>query len=165
MEYKPKRTGKNAKKLMIFFALISVIGIVMSGVGVGVNSLNQLIIIGFLTAAVFVAIRYLLTDFVYKTDEGGYLEIIKIGSKIPQTLASVKISRNDMIVPVKEDMSEYKVERKAVFTVNLKPSESYWYIFTVNGQRQALVIECDKGYVEYLTRLISSANGADGGEE
>ena len=106
MEYKPKRNGKNAKKLMMFFALIAVIGIVMSGVGVGVNSLNQLIIIGFLTAAVFVAIRYLLTDFVYKTDEGGYLEIIKIGSKIPQTLASVKISRNDMIVNKQSENNE-----------------------------------------------------------
>ena len=160
MEYKPRINSKNAKKLMIFFALIAVIGIVMGGVGVGINALNQLIIIGFLTAALFVAVRYMLTDFVYKTDEGGYLEIIKISSRLPQTMASVRISRNDIIVPVKEDMSEYKVERKAVFNVSLKPLELYWYIFTVNGQRQALVLECDKAYAEYLSRLIaSSGNG------
>ena len=161
MEYKPRRNKKNALLLITVFALLSVACLIMVNLHIGPNLLGQLSLICFVTGALFVAVRYLLTDFVYRTDKG-YLEVIKISSKIPVTLASVRISQGDCAVKQKADMSEYKVQRRASFNLTLRAGELYWYIFEINGQRQALILECDERYAEYLRSLIASSKGEGG---
>lgn len=161
MEYKPRRNKKNALLLITVFALLSVACLIMVNLHIGPNLLGQLSLICFVTGALFVAVRYLLTDFVYRTDKG-YLEVIKISSKIPVTLASVRISQGDCVVKQKADMSEYKVQRRASFNLTLRAGELYWYIFEINGQRQALILECDERYAEYLRSLIASSKGEGG---
>lgn len=154
MEYKPKKRIKNALIASLILVAGAIACIVLGSMGWGYKWLSQLLVFISLTALLFIAVRYVITDFVYTVSHDGYLEVKKISSKIPVTMASVEISGEDIIVKEQKDMSSYGVIRKERFNVTMGAEELYWYIFTVNGEKQALILECEPAFVTYLQGLI-----------
>ncbi len=142
--------------LLAIFALAALAAFITDAFSLGMRAVNQFIMLSALTACVFVAVRYILADFIYKTDDDGeYLEIIRVTSRLPQTNASVKISPADKIVRLTGSKEALKdVQKKMYFNLSFMPEELYAYIFTYEGVRQALILECDGRYAEYIESLI-----------
>ena len=142
--------------MAILILLVGAVACIVIGtMGIGYTWFSQLLVILLVTAILFIAVRYLLSEFVYTVSDG-YLEVKKISSKIPVTMASVEISGDDIIVKEKKDMSAYQVTRKEKFNVSMGATELYWYVFTVNGEKQALVLECEDSFACYLQSLIEN---------
>ena len=129
--------------------------------GIGFALVNELLIIAFFTAAVYVLIRHVLTDYVYNVTDDGYLQVVKITSGIPKTLASVKMSRNDIVVKVEKNMKKKHpdVVKTARYDLTLFSAKNSWYIFESEGKKYALVLEGDEPFFDYLRERISRLDG------
>ncbi len=163
MKYKPKKNNKNAYIACAVYLALILAAFVFEGFQIGYTLMNQLMVLIFATAGVY-ALRYVIYDYVYSLDEKeGYLEVIRVGSKLPRTFASVKISSSDLVIKAQKDMGEYRHIKKERFNLTMFPglSDLYWYIFTVNGERQALVLECEDSFAEILKTYIKNIDKND----
>lgn len=159
MQYRPKRDNKNAYFTTAALVVAAFICIITEVLGIGVSLLDQILIVLFLSAALYVYIRFVLTDFVYNVTDDGYIEIVKITAKIPKTLASVKICRSDLIVREEKDMKSYSyVKKKERFNLTLCGHSNRWYIFEMNGEKQALVLEGDDKFFAFLQDKINRSD-------
>ncbi len=158
MKYKPKKNNKKVYIVSAIYLVVIVVAFVLEALDMGYTFLNQLTVLTVATAAVY-TLRYVIFDYVYSVDEEeGYLEVIRVGSKLPKTFASVKMSKDDLVVKEEKDMSIYNVTKKERFNATMfAGSENmYWYIFTLNGERQALILECEEAFCEYLKNQIKN---------
>ena len=155
MQYRPKRDNKNAYRFCALFIVMAAVCVAAEVTGIGIKLVDQTLIVVFLTCALYVYIRFALSDFVYTVSDDGYLEVIKITAKIPKTLASVKMSSSDIIVREEKDMSAYSfVKRKERFNLTMFAKNCRWYIFELNGVKQALILEGDDDFFDFLQRRI-----------
>lgn len=156
MKYKPKKNNKNVFIASSVYALLVVTAFVLEGFHIGYTFMNQLTVLVAATAAIY-TLRYLIFDYVYTVDDG-YIEVVRVGSKLPKTFASVKMSKEDLVVREEKDMSRYGVVKKERFRATLfgGSENMYWYIFTLDGERQALILECEPSFAEFLKNYIKN---------
>lgn len=156
MQYRPKRNNKNAYRFCAAFIVMAAVCVVAEVTGVGIKLVDQTLIVLFLTFALYVYTRFVLADFVYTVTDDNYLEVVKITAGIPKTLASVKMSKNDIIVKEEKDMSARSdVKRKERFNLTMLAKNCRWYIFEINGTKQALILEGDDDFFDFLQKRIN----------
>lgn len=158
MQYRPKRNNKNA--ILAAATLVACVGIciVAEISGVGYHIVDETLILLFITAALYIFIRYVLFDYVYHVRDDHYIDIVRVTSNVPSTLISVRMSSTDLVVKVEGDMkSKYPdIVKKNKYNLSLFPKNTYWYIYSLDGARYALVLEGDEQFFDYLKEQIRS---------
>ena len=64
MQYRPQRDNKNAYFTTAAFVVAAFICIITEVLGIGIRLLDQILIVLFLSAALYIYIRFVLTDLV-----------------------------------------------------------------------------------------------------
>lgn len=152
MQYKPHRKLKPLVIICFVLLVITLIFWILTYLKVGPLALNQLGVLVFLTALIFLLVRFALTDFIYQLpEEENRLTIKTVRGKLPRTAAEVILRKIDRIVPYEKDIPKKEgIRRTENFCVSLFPEESYLYITFLDGKKTALRLECR----EDIARLI-----------
>ena len=158
MQYKPHRKLKPLVVISFLLMVITLSFWILSYLKVGPLSLNQLGVVVFLTAMVFLLIRYALTDFIYQLpDEEHRLTIKTVRGKLPRTAAEISLQKGDRIIPYEKDTCKKEnIQQMENYCVSLFPEESYLYITVINGKKTALRLECREDVAERIRARIDA---------
>lgn len=158
MQYKPHRRLKPLVIICFVLLVITLIFWILSYLKVGPLSLNQLGTVIFLTALIFLLIRYALTDFIYQLpDEENRLTVKTVRGKLPRTAAEIPLRKIDRIVPYEKDIVKKEgIERMENYCVSLFPEESWVYITVLNGKKSALRLECREDVADRIRERIEA---------
>lgn len=166
MQYKPQKNYRHTLVVGGVLLAMALCFAIFASMDWGYLWLNQLGMIGSLTALIFVAVRYILTDFVYILPESkAILEVKRISGRLPYTVARVEIRATDKILPYVKGIA--KTEGLQCFencASSLLPEESYVYIGTVDGKKAGVRIECKKDFVKLLEEAIKAASASSSEE-
>lgn len=167
MQYKPHKKYRHTLVVGGVLLAIALFFALFSSMGWGYLWLNQLGTVGALTVLIFLAVRYILTDFVYLFPESeDVLEVRRISGRLPYTVARIEIGANDVILPYTKALK--KEQGLALFEngcPSLFPEESYVYICTLNGKKVGVRLECKRDFVEMLEKAIEKAAQNDPEDE
>jgi hypothetical protein len=158
MQYKPHRKLKPLVIISFVLMVITLSFWMLSYLRIGPQSLNQLGVVVFLTAMIFLLIRYALTDFIYQLpEEENRLTIKTVRGKLPRTAAEIPLRKSDRIVPYQKDVCKTEgIEQTENFCVSLFPEESYLYLTVLNGKKSALRLECREDVAERIRARIAA---------
>ena len=159
MQYKVKKNTKIPYAVAIVSACLSVAFLYTGSFGLGNVMMQQVMMLACATFAVYVLIRYVLTDHVYViSDERPYtLEIVRVCGKNPKPMASFEMSFDDeLFLQNKEDESQknVKIKKKENFCSNMFPKERYLYIVNTENGRVACYLELEKDVAQILINRI-----------
>ena len=167
MQYKPHR---NLKPLVVISFMLMVIALsfwTLSYLKIGPKSINQLGTVGFLSAFIFLLVRYALTDFIYQLpEEENRLTIKTVRGKRPSTVAEIPLGKSDRIVLYEKDVCKKEgVQQLENYCVSLFPLESYLYLTVLNGKKTALRLECREDVAERIRARIAALPEKEDEEE
>lgn len=156
MQYKPRKNYRHTLIVGGTLLAIALCFVVFASMGWGYLWLNQLGTIGSLTALIFIAVRYILTDFVYFFPESAdVLEVRRISGRLPYTVARIEISADDIILPYTKNLKkEHGLKLFENGCASLFPEESYVYICTLNGKKAGVRLECKADLAALLEQAI-----------
>ena len=160
MHYKVKKNTKIPYAIAIVAACLSVAFLYTGSFGIGNVMMQQIMMLVCATVAVYVLIRYVLTDHVYViSDSRPYtLEIVRVCGKNPKPMASFEMSGDDVLLSVQkgESLKKYgKIKRKENFCSNIFPRERYVYIVNTENGRVACYLEMEKDVAKILSDRIN----------
>lgn len=160
MQYKPHKQYRHTLVIGGILLAIALCFVVFANMNWGYLWLNQLGTIGFLTALIFLAVRYILAEFVYLfPDSEDVLEVRRISGRLPTTVARIEISADDIILPYTKDLKKtHRLEMLENCCPSLFPEESYVYICTLNEKKIGVRLECKADFVEMLEGAIEKKN-------
>lgn len=144
MQYKPHRKLKPLV-IVCFTLLVIVLAFwILSYLKIGPNGVNQLGVLVFLTALVYLLVRYALTDFVYQLSEkGDVFTVTKVGGKLPRTVADIRLSPCDRVIPYGKDVCKKEgIRQTENYCVSLFPEERWMLVTEINGKTVGLILEC-----------------------
>ncbi|MBQ7355448.1 MAG: hypothetical protein IJW62_08025 [Clostridia bacterium] len=158
MQYQPHR---KLKPLVIVCFPLLVVALLFWGLAylnVGPNGVNQLGMLATLTALIYLLIRYALTEFVYQlSEEDNIFTVTKVGGKRPRTVADLRLSRGDRILPYeKGTCKKLGVMRTENYCVSLFPRESWLLLTVIDGSLIALRLECREDVARLIRERIDS---------
>ncbi len=158
MQYKPHRILKPLVIVCFPLLIIALTFWILTYLGVGPKGVNQLGMLVTLTALVYLLLRYALTEFVYQLpDEGNVFTVTKIGGKRPQTVADLRLSRGDRVVPYEKDArKKLGILRTENYCVSLFPEESWLLLTIIDGSPVALRLECRQDVADRIRARIES---------
>lgn len=166
MQFKPYKQYRHTLVIGGVLLAIALCFAVFANMGWGYLWLNQLGTVGALTALIFIAVRYILTDFVYLLPENeAIFEVKRISGRLPYTLARIEISAGDRILPYAKGIA--KAEGLKQFEngcPSLFPDESYVYITETEGKKVGVRLQCKHDFVELLEKAIEKAADSEAGE-
>lgn len=167
MQYKPHRKLKPLVVITFVLMVIALIFWILTYLQVGPRALNQLGTLVFLTAMIFLLVRYALTDFIYQLpDEENRLTIKTVRGKLPRTAAEIPLQKTDRLLPYAKDLCKKEgIRRQENFCVSLFPEESYLYVTVLNGERTAIRLECRQDVAERIAARIEALPAKEEGEE
>lgn len=157
MQYKPHKKHRHMLVIGGVLLAVALCFALFASMGWGYLWLNQLGTIGALTALIFVAIRYILTDYIYLFPESGdILEVRRISGKLPVTVVRIEIGAGDRLLPYSKELKKTQgLELFENCCVSLFPEESYVYICMLNGKKVGVQLECKADLVEMLEKSIA----------
>ncbi|MBO4355794.1 MAG: hypothetical protein J5850_02945, partial [Clostridia bacterium] len=142
MEYKPRKNRKNGIVITISLLIISFIFYLSLALDWGIRIVNQVGMIVTAAIGIFVLSRYVLTDYVYKINENGYLTIHRVYGRSTRLLADIKISQTDRVVIGKKEISGLgKIDIKENYSSSLFPESVNDYLYYSGGKKVLLVLE------------------------
>lgn len=158
MQYKPHRKLKPLVIICFCLLVITLAFWVLAYLKVGPNGVNQLGVLVFLTALVYLLVRYALTDYIYQIpDDQAVLTVTKVGGKLPRTVADIRLSRGDRIIPFEKDSRKKEgLERMENYCVSLFPEESWLYITRIDGKMIGLRLECKADVAQRIRARIEA---------
>lgn len=167
MQYKPHKTYRHTLIIGSLLLAISLCFLLFGNMGWGYLWLNQLGAIGFLTAVIFLAVRYILTDFIYIIPENErILEVKRISGRLPTTVARIEIGAGDVILPYTKGLKKAQaLEMFENCCPGLFPEESYVYICVLNEKKVGVRLECKADFAELLEKAIEKAGQTQDEEE
>ena len=155
MQYKVKKNTKIPYAVAIVCAALSVAFMYTGSFGIGNTMMYQVMMLILAAAAVYMLIRYALTDMIYVIfDEKPYtLEIVKLCGKLPKTIAVIEMTADDkLVLQNKDDLSQKteKIKKKENFCANMFPKEKYLYIANTENGRVSCSLELEKDVAKIL---------------
>lgn len=158
MQYKPHRKLKPLVIICFPLLTITLIFWILAYLKVGPQGVNQLGTLVFLTALIYLLVRYAMTEFVYQLPDGeNIFAVSKVGGKIPHTVADLRLSRGDRIIPYEKGIRKKEgIGRMENYCVSLFPEESWLYITRINGKTVGLRLECRADVAELIRARIDS---------
>lgn len=157
MQYKPHKKYRHTLVIGGVLLAVALCFALFASMGWSYLWLNQLGTVGSLTALIFLAVRYILTDYIYLFPDKneGVFEVKRISGRLPYTLARIEISADDVILPyTKELRRAQKLEQFENACASLFPEESYVYICVIDGKKVGVRLECKADFVELLEGAI-----------
>lgn len=156
MQYKPSKKYRHILVIGGVLLAMALCFAVFASMGWGYLWLNQLGTVGALTALIYLAVRYVLTDYIYFFPESAdILEVRRISGRLPVTVARIEISVGDRLIPYSKTLKkDEKLECFENCCTSLFPEESYVYICTLNEKRVGIRLECEADFVKMLQRAI-----------
>lgn len=163
MQYKPHRILKPLVMIAFPLLVIALIFWALSYLKIGPHGVNQLGMLVALTALIYLLVRYALTDFVYQLDdENNCFTVTKVGGKRPRTVADIRLSPNDRILPYEKGAKKkLGILRTENYTVSLFPEESWLLLTVIDGNLIALRLECKQDVADRIRRRIESLPSED----
>lgn len=162
MQFKPNKQYRHTLVIGGVLLAMALCFAIFASMSWGYLWLNQLGMVGSLTALIFIVVRYILTDFVYLLPENeAVLEVKRISGRLPYTVARIEISANDKILPYTKGIA--KAEGLKQFencAPSLFPEESYVYVTTLNGVKVGIRLQCKQDFVELLEKAIEKGSEA-----
>ncbi|MBQ8288179.1 MAG: hypothetical protein IJX76_05340 [Clostridia bacterium] len=158
MQYKPHRILRPLIIVCFPLLVIALIFWILAYLEVGPNGVNQLGMLVFLVALVYLLVRYALTEFVYQlSEEGNIFTVTKVGGKLPRTVADIRLSRGDRIVRYEKDSRKKEgIGRLENYCVSLFPEESWLFLTHIDGKKVGLRLECREDVANRIARRIES---------
>lgn len=158
MQYKPHRKLKPLVVISFVLMVITLIFWILTYLRVGPHALNQLGTVVFLTALIFLLVRYALTDFIYQLpDEENRLTVKTVRGRLPRTAAELPLQKGDRILPYTKELCKKEgIRRRENFCVSLFPEESYLYITVQSGEKIAIRLECRQDVAERIRERIEA---------
>ncbi|MBO5779259.1 MAG: hypothetical protein J6R82_06810 [Clostridia bacterium] len=167
MQYHPYRKLKPLVIVSFPLLVCTLIFWILTYLQVGPRSLNQLGTVLFLTALIFLLVRYALTDFIYQLpEEENRLTIKTVRGRLPRTAAEIKLCKRDRILPWEKGLAKKEgIQQMENFCVSLFPEESYLYLTVLGGKKTALRLECSKDVADLIRARIDALPDEEEEEE
>lgn len=167
MQYNPHRKLKPLAVIGFVLLTVALIFWILTYLRVGPHALNQLGTVIFLSALIYLLVRYAFTDFIYQLpDEENRLTIKTVRGKLPRTAAEIPMQKTDRIVPYEKELCKKEgIRKQENFCVSLFPEESYLYLTTLNGEKIAIRLECRQDVAERIRERIEALSDEQEAEE
>lgn len=160
MRYSP--TNYNVRPLMIsiFLTVVGITAVYAASYLVKYKWLMQLLFICFLTAAIQILLKYVLTKLEYVCKDGELLIYKSLGRKSVM-VASIPLNYSESRFLTKTEFQESAdtliYSETYVYTRNLGADPVYFYVTSVTPKGALIKIECTKEYAEILNSEIDTA--------
>lgn len=156
MQYKPHKQYRHTLVIGGVLLAVALCFALFASMGWGYLWLNQLGTVGSLTALIFLAVRYILADYIYLFPENeDVLEVKRISGRLPYTLARIEIGTEDVILPyTKELRRAQKLDRLENACASLFPEESYVYICMMDEKKVGIRLECKADFAALIEGAI-----------
>ncbi len=163
MKYSPECKNTFPLLLTITLTAFALVAIMAAGVLFEVKWLFQLLFICFATAALEILLRYVLTSFEYKCENGELLVNKTVGKK-STLVAKIDLAYSvTYLVPESGEKKEEeagtqsRIREKYNYIRNLRPDTVCSYIFTAGSIMTLVRLEASGEFVEYVNNEIDKA--------
>lgn len=156
--YAPQRKTRRERVIAAALLLTACGMMLLSLTPLGVKSLNQLLAFLAATAGILITTRYCLTDFIYEIDrdENGvlYMQVIRRQGKRLMTIAQFDLAQlitfrdGARIGDLEKETGSLK--RQINCCVSMEPAHTLALCAESNGERFALLLECETDLAELL---------------
>ena len=162
MEYTPKGETKRSDAIIVG---LFVLGVLCFGaarlIGRYVFAVQAAGLIS-ISAAIYVAVRYRLTQFVYALAEDGEDEVFSVfrdrgRNKVAQCMVSTAFLRSVKRYAGRDEVKQAAAGRDVYFyTQSMSPPSFVLLLFETTGERDlAVIVECDAAFERELARRVS----------